>query len=92
MKAAAAEPRPRRGVGRNQRRTQSYDDQCNHCFPEHEDLAIELKKTLTAGYLWFLPRIIIASAIQVIPLRGWPDGLQSGTSVGFKKPMRHTAY
>jgi len=47
IKAAAAEPRPRRGVGRNQRRTQSYDDQCNHCFPEHEDLAIELKKALT---------------------------------------------
>lgn len=96
MKAAAAEPRPRRGVGRNQRRTQSYDDQCNHCFPEHEDLAIELKKTLTK-----LVRISLVPAQDHHRIgnsgcsaKGMarPYGLQSGTSVGFKKPMRHTPY
>ena len=38
MKAAAAEPCPRGGVGGNERRTEGSDGQYNQRFPEHEDL------------------------------------------------------
>lgn len=38
LKAATAEPGSRGGVGRNQSRRQSCDDQCTYCFPQHEDL------------------------------------------------------
>jgi hypothetical protein len=69
MHTTAAEPLCG-GVGRNQRRTQSYDSHCNHCFFEHEDLAsLERRSQNLSASLWLQEWIIICRPSGLFPIQ-----------------------
>jgi len=67
-KAATPEPGPCRCVGGDQRRAQSCDDQCNQCFPQHDDLpSLKRRRQNRRRSRWFPDGIIAGWGIRVIP-------------------------
>jgi len=63
-----SEPGPCRCVGGDQRRAQSCDDQCNQCFPQHDDLpSLKRRRQNRRRSRWFPDGIIAGWGIRVIP-------------------------